>query len=382
MPQSTNIIRPSSYTALEFFAGIGLARAGMTEAGIQTIWANDYDPSKKAMYANQWGAEEYLLSDIHKVSGESIPTADIAWSSSPCTDLSLAGNRVGLRGGPESSAFFGFTRALQEMKDRKPNVVVLENVVGLASSNKGADLRAAALEFNKLGYAVDCIILDTLRFLPQSRPRLFMVGALHPLDGGTIESILRPKKVSWIHDDLSINSFLAPFDEPPHLLPGGLTDSIIENIAASDHRWWSTDRVNSFVNSMSETQRRRLETYVQQPTTTARTAYRRTRDGIPVWEMRAEDIAGCLRTARGGSSKQAVVVMGYQELKIRWMTGTEYARLMGAGWFNLSGFRESQIQYGFGDAVSVPTVNWVTNNLILPNLSSSRPVEYAKLPAN
>jgi hypothetical protein len=80
---------------------------------------------------------------------------------------------------------------------------------------------------------------------------------------------------------------------------------------------------------MASVQRERLEHFVNLDCTTARTAYRRTRNGIPVWEMRAEDISGCLRTARGGSSKQAVVIMGRGALKIRWMTGLEYARLMG-----------------------------------------------------
>ena len=47
-------LRPShDWTALEFFAGIGLARAGLELAGIKTLWANDYDANKKAMYEGQ-----------------------------------------------------------------------------------------------------------------------------------------------------------------------------------------------------------------------------------------------------------------------------------------------------------------------------------------
>lgn len=122
---------------------------------------------------------------MHSLSGDDLPSADVAWSSSPCTDLSLAGKRAGLRGGRESSAFFGFTRLIAEMKERKPRVLVLENVVGLASSHDREDLRAAAKEFNALGYSVDVITLDARRFIPQSRPRLFLVGALTPVEGGS-----------------------------------------------------------------------------------------------------------------------------------------------------------------------------------------------------
>jgi DNA (cytosine-5)-methyltransferase 1 len=63
------------------------------------------------------------------------------------------------------------------MNERKPEVIVLENVTGLASSHNREDLRAAVKEFNELGYAVDAITLDARRFVPQSRPRLFLIGA-------------------------------------------------------------------------------------------------------------------------------------------------------------------------------------------------------------
>lgn len=48
------IRREFEWAALEFFAGIGLARAGMGLAGIKTVWANDYDLNKKAMYEGHW----------------------------------------------------------------------------------------------------------------------------------------------------------------------------------------------------------------------------------------------------------------------------------------------------------------------------------------
>ncbi len=70
----------------------------------------------------------------------------------------------------------------------------------------------------------------------------------------------------------------------------------------------------------------------------------------------------------GGSSKQAVVFLGEGEARIRWMTGLEYARLQGAGDFNLDGFRDSQIQYAFGDAVAVPVVTWLMEQAVVPAL--------------
>ena len=103
----------------------------------------------------------------------------------------------------------------------------------------------------------------------------------------------------------------------------------------------------------------------------ARTAYRRTRNGKPVWELRDDDIAGCLRTARGGSSKQAVAFLGNGAARVRWMTGAEYAKLQGAGEFNIDGFTESQVHYAFGDAVAVPAVSWLMRAAVLPALDAA-----------
>ncbi|AWK40553.1 DNA (cytosine-5-)-methyltransferase [Photorhabdus laumondii subsp. laumondii] len=361
--------RQHDWTALEFFAGIGLARAGLELAGIKTLWANDYDINKKAMYEGQWGGNELLLADVHSLCGDDLPTVDVAWSSSPCTDLSLAGKRAGLRGGRESSAFFGFTRLIAEMKERKPKVIALENVTGLASSHNREDLRAAAKEFNSLGYAVDAITLDARRFIPQSRPRLFLIGAQYPIDGGEQDTCLRPDWLAWLHEDAEIRTFMMPLPKAPDLLSEGLTREI-EQMPHNDPRWWGGDRVKRFVDSMAPVQRERLEAFIELPNMTARTAYRRTRNGIPVWEMRAEDVSGCLRTARGGSSKQAVVIMGGGSVKIRWMTGLEYARLMGAGWYSLDNMRDSQVHYGFGDAVAVPVVGWIAKHMLIPHLVS------------
>ena len=372
--------RHSEWTTLEFFAGIGLARAGLERAGLKTLWANDYDAHKKNMYEGQWGARELVLADIHSLNGDDLPTADVAWSSSPCTDLSLAGKRAGLRGGRESSAFFGFTRLIHEMGVRKPKVVVLENVTGLASSHNREDLRAAAKEFNSLGYSVDAITLDARRFIPQSRPRLFLIGAQTPVGGGDQDTCLRPDWLSWLHEDPEVSTFTMPLPKAPKLLSEGLTREI-EHIPSHDPRWWDSERVSKFVESMAPVQRERLDHFVSLPTVTARTAYRRTRNGKPVWEMRAEDISGCLRTARGGSSKQAVALMGQESLQVRWMTGLEYARLMGAGWYSLANMRDSQIHYGFGDAVAVPVVEWVAENMIIPNLAASQNMGKVKLNA-
>ena len=357
--------------ALEFFAGIGLARKGMAAAGIDTVWANDIDPTKCQMYRHVWGGEDLVEGNVFALEPKQMPYGDIAWASSPCTDLSLAGKREGIVKGAKSSAFFGFIEAIKGMGPRKPKALVLENVTGLASSHDGRDFRAVVESFNALGYSVDAFELNARRWLPQSRPRMFVVGLLDPINGGQLNTSVRPDRLAWIHGDRNLATHLTPLPEPPALLAAGLT-SIAEQLDDDDPRWWGDERTQAFIESMSDVQRQRFTTLIADGRTVARTAYRRTRGGSPVWEVRDDDIAGCLRTARGGSSKQAIAFVGKGTCKVRWMTGIEYARLQGAGDMDFSSFRETQILYAFGDAVAVPAVTWLMENAVLPSIMQRR----------
>lgn len=164
-------------TVAEFFAGIGLMRAGLEQAGWNVLLANDIDPVKQRLYQNHFkgNGKHFLLEDIHKLSAAQIPPTTLATASFPCTDLSLAGRRAGLQG-EHSSAFWGFVNILQSMGDKKPPLILLENVTGFLTSNNGKDFKDALLGLNNLGYAVDAFIIDASHFVPQSRVRLFIVG--------------------------------------------------------------------------------------------------------------------------------------------------------------------------------------------------------------
>jgi DNA (cytosine-5)-methyltransferase 1 len=59
------------------------------------------------------------------------------------------------------------------MDNKRPPLVLLENVRGFLTSNGGNDFRDALLALNGLGYGVDTFIIDAVRFVPQSRHCLF-----------------------------------------------------------------------------------------------------------------------------------------------------------------------------------------------------------------
>ncbi len=355
-------------TVAEFFAGIGLVRMGLESEGFDVVWSNDLEPAKRAMYIGNFGQSvdhQFALGDVADVEAANLPSAlDLAWASFPCTDLSLAGWRRGLKGS-ESSTFWHFASVLEDLAARPP-VVGLENVVGLATSHDGNDLKAAIRKLNELGYSVDVITLDARRFVPQSRPRLFIVGCLLPQDDNPVtDDVLRPIWLQRPYLDPELRMHRRRLPAPPPLLTGGLS-GLVERLSCDDERWWDEKRTSAFLASLPEIHQKRLNDLKGLSGRSFRTAYRRTRSGIPVWEIRPDDIAGCLRTVRGGSSKQALVEVHQGIVKVRWMTAVEYARLMGAGDYKLDGLRDSQALFGFGDAVCVPAVAWLARHYLIP----------------
>jgi len=292
--------------------------------------------------------------------------ASIAWGSSPCTDLSLAGTRTGLNG-KRSGAFWQYIRLLKELGDHRPPIAVLENVNGLATSHSGEDLAAAIRAFNELGYSVDVLSIDARRFVPQSRPRLFLIGLADPPAVDQPDSPLRPEWLQQVFGDDSLRTHRAPLPQPPSPLESGL-DMYVEDVPDKDERWWDACRSEKFFKSLSPIQADRVENLRRSAEETYRTAYRRTRNGKPVWEVRIDNVSGCLRTARGGSSRQAVVRLGKGNASVRWMTPREYAALMGAAHYNIEGLRPNQVMFGFGDAVAVPVVEWLGRHYLMPAL--------------
>jgi len=244
---------------------------------------------------------------------------------------------------------------------------MLENVPSLATSHGGRDLAAVVDALNGLGYAWDILVIDARWFVPQSRPRMFIVGSQDRLTTPSFwgASPIRPP---WIERfvlahpqlDLQAAALRPPLQKLVDL------SSCIEPVAADDPRWWDERRLNSFTSSLSVLQFARLSQLQAGETLRWATAYRRTRAGVATWEIRSDNISGCLRTARGGSSKQAVVEAGAGAVRVRWMTAREYAALQGAPDFAIESVSENQALFGLGDAVCVPAVEWLAREYLRP----------------
>ena len=367
---------PATRQFAEFFAGIGLVREAIEPLGWQCVFANDIAPLKEAMYRRRFGDEHFLLGDIHDLGvGDLPPDLDLVTASFPCIDLSLAGNRAGLVGQHSGAIwpFLDIVTALSEQR-RPPSAILLENVTGLLTSRGGDDLADLCHRLAAVNYVIDVLVVDARWFRPQSRPRLFVAARQRAHRelwhrAGVQPSRVRPtavRRFEEAHPDLPFIDL--PLPTPPAETPDTLA-SVLENIDPDDARWWPEDRTSALVAEMAPQNRRRVEELLAGKRDGVATMYRRRRNSRAVGEIRSDRLAGCLRTPQGGSSVQFLVDCRGGAVRIRPLTGREYARLQGADSFPID-VNDRQARLGFGDAVCVQAVRWLVQHAFPPEHSS------------
>lgn len=174
-PRCTELSRPRVRLA-SFFAGIGGFDLGFERAGFETVWQCEKKEFCLDILEKHW-PEVPRVEDIQEVKADDIPEAEIWAGGFPCQDISLArmGPRTGLRG-KQSGLFYDFAELIGE---RRPKVVVLENVAALLSSHNGRDFAIILRTLADFGYGLAWRVLDSRYFgVPQSRSRVFIVGVI------------------------------------------------------------------------------------------------------------------------------------------------------------------------------------------------------------
>ncbi|AEE23376.1 DNA-cytosine methyltransferase [Glaciecola sp. 4H-3-7+YE-5] len=374
-------------TFVDFFAGIGLVEIGLTNTGWHHLLSVDYSELKRDVYKLNFGknhAEFYRCADIFEVDGTEVPESFLAHASFPCTDVSSAGPRKGVQDGNESSAIDSFLRIVSEMADKKPAVLMLENVKGLITSHGGKDLRFLVKHINSLGYAVDLVCIDAKNFVPQSRKRVFLIcqnTEYEEVQTATSDSLkdlsecdVRCKSVTaFIKQNCDLNWVVKDLPKLPKLVKK-LPD-IIDN---HENVWWTEERTDYLITQMFDRHSSWLIDNIEMEEFRYATAFRRMRERNgkkqSTAEIRNDGIAGCLRTAKGGSAKQILLRTGKGEIKARLLSPLECARLMGADEFDFNGFSANDAFYCLGDAVCVDVIKWLDNNYLTPlynNLKNS-----------
>lgn len=364
----------------EFFAGGGMARAGLG-GDWSCLFANDVDDRKAASYTANWGGEHFLLGDVAKVDVNDLPgAADLAWASFPCQDLSLAGWGAGINA-KRSGSFWPFWRLMQGLvtQGRAPKLIVLENVYGALTSNNGQDFVAIGTALSDAGYRFGAVVMDAVHFIPQSRPRLFIVAVGKGLE---IPSALNAPGPHALWHPGAIMSALSKL--PQAIIeesiwwnipaPGPRRYNFTDLIEAEPVgvRWHSPAETRNLLAMMSDRNRGKVEAAQRSGRRMVGGVYRRTRDGVQRAEVRFDDVSGCLRTPSGGSSRQTILIVEGDQIRSRLLSPREAARLMGLPDSYTIPANYNTAYHLAGDGLVVPVVRHLAASILEPILDANQ----------
>ena len=166
---------------LDLFAGIGGFRLGMEQAGHECVGYVEWDKYARKSYEAIHDTEgEWTAHDITTVTDNDLRLLrdrgiDVICGGFPCQAFSVAGKRGGFSD-TRGTMFFEIARFAEQIK---PRILLLENVKGLLSHDKGNTFGTILYTLDELGYDCEWQVLNSKNFgVPQNRERVFIVGHL------------------------------------------------------------------------------------------------------------------------------------------------------------------------------------------------------------
>ena len=183
---------------LDLFAGIGGFRLALELAGHKCVGFCEIDEFARQIYKINFDTEgEVDWEDITEVTDsearELRGKVDLITAGFPCQAFSFAGKRRGFED-TRGTMFFEIARIAKQIE---PRFLLLENVKGLLSHDKGRTFAIILSTLDELGYDVEWQVLNSKDFgVPQNRERVFIVGHSRRFPRREIFPI-RNKRTSW-----------------------------------------------------------------------------------------------------------------------------------------------------------------------------------------
>ena len=366
-PASANGSDPLTF--MDFFAGAELVRLGL-EPSWSCTWANDIDPRKREVYEAHFGTGKFVLGDVGAIEANSLPVgADMAWASFPCQNLSLAGWRRGMRA-ERSGTFWEFWRLMRDSLDygERPPLIVIENVVGMLYGN---DFSALCEALAALGMQFGPLVVDARLFLPQSRPRVFVVAVDSRIDFSLFVNEQVPDAAPWFtkavmsahkHIPASLQNSWRWWSLPEPSFTVLATDDMIEE-DPTGVQWHEPEETVRLLEMMTTVNLEKTNRAIERGPSVG-FLYKRIRGGVQRAEVRFDGVAGCLRTPQGGSSRQIVLILKDGNIRSRLLSPREAARLMGVPDLFWLPPRYNDAYRAIGDGVAVPVVRWLSDRLL------------------
>ncbi len=362
----------------EFFCGGGMARLGLSN-NWKCLFANDFSPMKCSAYrANFEEHSELYEGDIRALASNDLESgAFLSWASFPCQDLSQAGKGGGLEA-ERSGTYWHFLSLMNGLGENRPKLIVLENVVGMLTSKQGDDFRTLLESLKESGYLFGALLLDAVYFLPQSRPRVFVVAIDKRLGIPYDRTLLGP--VGFGHSNRIISAFNKldsslkenwiwwKMPVPPKR-KSNLIDLIEREPVGV--QWDEPEKTSKLLTMMSSRNLEKVEEARKVGELVVGAIYKRTRlnehgEKVQRAEVRFDGNSGALRTPAGGSSRQILLFVEGKEIRSRLLSPREAARIMGVPDQYEIPDRYNQAYHLFGDGVVVPAVKWLDRHLLTP----------------
>lgn len=166
---------PNQYSIDAFFAGVGGIELGFTQTGeFRVVYANEFDKNARETYKLNNPDVNLDGRDIHDVSPNEIPYADVIMGGFPCQAFSIAGYRKGF----EDDRGDLFFELLKMISSKKPRVIFIENVKNLVSHDHGNTFKVIREALAVNGYYIKWKVLNGKDYgnVPQNRERIYVVG--------------------------------------------------------------------------------------------------------------------------------------------------------------------------------------------------------------
>ena len=339
------------------FSGIGGFDLAMRNLGHETVGACEIDKYARSVYARQFPGVA-IWENATTIKPKELPDFDILCAGFPCQSFSLAGKRRGFDD-TRGSLFFEIARIA---KEKRPSVLLLENVKGLLSHDKGKTFHTILATLDEIGYDVQWQIINSKYFVPQNRERIFIVGysrkdsrrEIFPLGNYDTKVGGEIKKVAMLTDNPN-NAVLSPDGISSTVLSGGGSGSRTMIIADRSRSYAGKGRKlespKDISNSLTSVTKDNLVTTFVMLTNKNSNTKQRVQDRNSTW---------CLGTSGDFGLKDGT--------RIRRLTPLECERLQGFpdNWtkYDSEGniVSDTQRYKMCGNAVTVPVVEYIGEN--------------------
>jgi DNA (cytosine-5)-methyltransferase 1 len=189
----------SSFRFIDLFCGIGGFHRALSDLGGTCVFASDIDTKCQDVYERNFRLRP--VGDICAVRSEDVPDHDVLCGGFPCQPFSTAGHREAF----DDTRGTLFQEIARIVRDKKPKVLLLENVKGIKNIQGGHVYRVILGVFESLGYTVKDVVLSPDMFgVPQRRERVYFIGIRNDLGVATLPPL--PTKTPCTVLDTSVDS--------------------------------------------------------------------------------------------------------------------------------------------------------------------------------